>query len=88
MNSTILKFIYLSIHIDEIMESDPLSYFGSLDELIQVIYQGLEKFVVISSVDEDRWKIHLGMWGQEGRWWRGSWSNKDIMHATVRVPHS
>ena len=64
-----------------------LSHFGSLDELIQVIYQGLVKFVVLSNVDDDKWTVLLGLVGQEGRWWQGMWSGNDIMQIVVRIPH-
>ncbi|KAF9047375.1 hypothetical protein BJ165DRAFT_1526693 [Panaeolus papilionaceus] len=56
---------------------DPFVNFSCLDELMQVIYQGLEKFVVISSVS-DKWTIHLGLNGHAGRWWSGSWVDEDI----------
>ncbi|KAH7925934.1 hypothetical protein BV22DRAFT_1088096 [Leucogyrophana mollusca] len=62
------------------MSSDVLSHFGVLDELIQLIYQGFDKFVVLSKVDNSAWTVYLGLQGTEGRWWRGSWSAKDILH--------
>jgi len=57
---------------------DLLSHFGPLDELIQVIYQGHLKFVVLSAVDEVSWTVHVGLSGDEGRWWRGRWTEKDV----------
>ncbi|KAJ6593620.1 hypothetical protein B0H19DRAFT_1091210 [Mycena capillaripes] len=59
------------------MSTDVMANFGALDELVQVIYQGMEKYVVLSSVD-DKWNIHLGLTGPEGRWWRGSWGAADV----------
>ena len=67
------------------MTSDVLSHFGALDELIQIIYEGVERFVLLSNVDEASWTIHLGLQGPEGRWWRGRWLEKDILHLTVRL---
>ncbi|KZP12351.1 hypothetical protein FIBSPDRAFT_1050070 [Athelia psychrophila] len=61
-----------------------LSHFGALDELIQIIYEGIERFVLLSSIDDigQEWIVHLGLQGPEGRWWRGSWSDKDILRLT------
>ncbi|KAG1742125.1 hypothetical protein EDB19DRAFT_1827786 [Suillus lakei] len=67
------------------MSTDVLSHFGVLDELIQVIYQGLDRFVVLSQVTESAWSIYLGLKGPEGRWWRGSWSAKHIINITNGV---
>jgi hypothetical protein len=70
------------------MSSDVLSHFGVLDELIQVIYEGIERFVLLSKVNDGSWTIYLGLQGPEGRWWRGSWFEKDILHLTVRPSFS
>ncbi|KAJ6497807.1 hypothetical protein C8R45DRAFT_984302 [Mycena sanguinolenta] len=59
------------------MATDIMSCFYALDELIQVIYQGMDKFVILSDV-ADKWNIHLGQTGPEGRWWSGSWSAADV----------
>ncbi|KAF7375923.1 hypothetical protein MSAN_00006700 [Mycena sanguinolenta] len=59
------------------MATDVMSCFYALDELVQVIYQGMEKFVVLSDIS-DKWNIHLGQTGPEGRWWCGSWSAADV----------
>ncbi|KAI0737510.1 hypothetical protein C8Q80DRAFT_1114915 [Daedaleopsis nitida] len=59
-------------------DSDILSHFTSLDELIQVIYQGSSRFVIISSVDDASWTVHVGLTGTEGRWWQGRWTEKDV----------
>ncbi|KAG2072236.1 hypothetical protein BDR04DRAFT_1096808 [Suillus decipiens] len=67
------------------MSTDVLSHFGVLDELIQVIYQGFDRFVVLSQVTESAWSIYLGLKGPEGRWWRGSWSAKHILDITNGV---
>ncbi|KAG2125974.1 hypothetical protein DEU56DRAFT_743289 [Suillus clintonianus] len=64
------------------MSTDVLSHFGVLDELIQVIYQGLDRFVALSQVTESAWSIYLGLKGPEGRWWRGSWSATHILNIT------
>ncbi|KAG1870515.1 hypothetical protein C8R48DRAFT_698912 [Suillus tomentosus] len=70
------------------MSTDVLSHFGVLDELIQVIYQGFDRFVLLSQVTESAWSIYLGLKGPEGRWWRGSWSTKDILNITNGVQPS
>ncbi|KAJ7497042.1 hypothetical protein FB451DRAFT_1209834 [Mycena latifolia] len=61
------------------MSSNVIANFAPLDELVQVIYQGLDKFVVLSDVTGDKWNIHLGLTGPEGRWWRGSWREADVL---------
>jgi hypothetical protein len=66
------------------MVSDTLSHFRSLDELVQVVYQGFSRFVVLSKVDDESWAIHLGLSGQDGRWWRGAWTEEDILQLAVR----
>ncbi|KAH9485213.1 hypothetical protein JR316_0002120 [Psilocybe cubensis] len=58
--------------------SDVLSNFGCLDELTQVIYQSIYKFVVLSTVTDDKWNIFIGLSGTQGRWWRGCWTEDDI----------
>lgn len=67
------------------MSSAVLAHFGVLDELIQIIYQGFERFVLLSKIDDETesWTVHLGLQGPEGRWWRGRWLEKDILHLTV-----
>ena len=57
---------------------DLLTNFSCLDELTQVIYQGICKFVVVSAVSDDTWSVHVGLSGQQGRWWRGSWTEEDV----------
>ena len=52
--------------------------FGALDELIQLIYQGPSKFVVLSSVSDAGWAVHLGLTGAGGRWWEGVWTERDF----------
>ncbi|KAI0365659.1 hypothetical protein BV20DRAFT_724205 [Pilatotrama ljubarskyi] len=59
-------------------DSDAISHFTPLDELIQVIYQGSARFVIISSVDDTSWTVHVGLTGDEGRWWQGRWTEKDV----------
>ncbi|KAF9268759.1 hypothetical protein L218DRAFT_994586 [Marasmius fiardii PR-910] len=55
-----------------------LASFGCLDELTQVIYQGINRFVLLSFVNDQEWTIKLGLAGTEGRWWSGSWNESDI----------
>lgn len=62
-----------------------LSHFGELDELIQVIYQGFDRFVVLSEVSESSWTVYVALKGPEGRWWRGSWSARDVSQFIVRL---
>jgi len=64
-------------------DSDVVSSFSSLDELIQVIYQGSSRFVVISSIDETSWKVRLGLSDSNGRWWEGRWGEKEIRQAVT-----
>ena len=64
-------------------EFDMISHFGAVDELIQLIYQGTNKFVLISAVNNVYWTLHLGLTGNEGRWWKGRWSEKDIFRFLV-----
>ncbi|KAJ6558484.1 hypothetical protein DFH09DRAFT_1162945 [Mycena vulgaris] len=61
------------------MSTNVMANFGALDELVQVIYQGMDKFVVLSDVTDDKWNIHLGLSSPEGRWWRGSWRAADVL---------
>ena len=63
--------------------SGALSNFVCLDELTQVIYQSFYKFVVLSSVSDDEWNVHVGLASQEGRWWRGCWKEEDVLHFFV-----
>lgn len=65
--------------------SEILANFGCLDELTQVIYQGIYKFVVLSTVSDDKWNIYVGLSGSEGRWWRGCWTEKDIHRLFVCI---
>lgn len=69
------------------MSDDILSHFTVLDELIQVIYQSVYRFVVLSSINslEQTWTIHLSMVGKEGKWWRGVWTADNIRTVVVRT---
>ncbi|KAF9528499.1 hypothetical protein CPB83DRAFT_766783 [Crepidotus variabilis] len=58
--------------------SDALANFTCLDELTQVIYQSFYKFVVLSTVTDDKWNVHVGLAGREGRWWHGCWTEEDV----------
>ncbi|KAL0956244.1 hypothetical protein HGRIS_002398 [Hohenbuehelia grisea] len=70
------------------MSLDMLEHLGGLDELVQVIYQGAHRFVVLSSVDSVQWRVHLGLSGHEGRWWRGLWSVDDVLELVGPKPSS
>ncbi|KAI0356269.1 hypothetical protein OH77DRAFT_248085 [Trametes cingulata] len=63
-------------------DSDAISHFTPLDELIQVIYQGSARFVIISAVDDASWTVHVGLTGEEGRWWQGRWTEKNV-HSVI-----
>jgi hypothetical protein len=67
-----------------VMSQDVFSHFGELDELVQVIYHGFERFVLLSNVSDESWMIHVGLLGDEGRWWRGTCSEKEVLQTTVR----
>ena len=58
-----------------------LDSFTPLEDLIQVIYQGLNRFVLLSKVDfdslEPSWIVYLGL-ADDGRWWKGKWVEKDV----------
>ena len=58
-------------------------YFSALDEMIQIVYQGSAKFVLMSRVDYTSWTVHLGLSGPEGRWWRGRWTDEDVKAIAV-----
>ncbi len=61
-----------------------LDEFGPLDELIQVIYQGTSRFVILSNVDDESWTIHVGLVDdQKSGWWRGRWTSYDILKFAV-----
>ncbi|KAH9832271.1 uncharacterized protein C8Q71DRAFT_778246 [Rhodofomes roseus] len=62
-------------------DTDAVSSFSSLDELVQVIYQGSSRFVVLSSIDDTHWKVRLGLSDSNGRWWEGRWGEKEIRQA-------
>lgn len=65
--------------------SSPLTQFQGLDDLVQTIYSGSQRFVLLSHVSEDEWVLNLGHHGKEGRWWRGSWKEADILTLSVRI---
>jgi hypothetical protein len=75
---------HIKILISIAMSADVLANFSCLDELTQVVYQSVHRFVVLSSVS-DAWTIHLGLAGPEGRWWRGGWGEDDILRVVVRT---
>lgn len=63
--------------------SDLLANFSRMDELTQVIYQSIYKFVVLSTVSDSAWNIYVGLNGAQGRWWHGSWTEDDIYRIFV-----
>lgn len=60
-------------------------YFSALDELIQIIYQGSAKFVLMSRVDYSSWNVRLGLSGPEGRWWGGKWTEEKVKSIAVSL---
>lgn len=64
--------------------SSLLSHFTALDERIQLHYQGSSRFVILSKVTDEAWVVHLGL-AREGRWWKGSWMEKDILEIAVSL---
>lgn len=68
------------------MTTDIISNLSPLDELIQLIYQSIHQFVVMSSVTHDKWTVHVGMVGAAGRWWRGVWEEKNVVNVIVSLP--
>ncbi|EJD03435.1 uncharacterized protein FOMMEDRAFT_156843 [Fomitiporia mediterranea MF3/22] len=71
---------YQDPHVTK-MSINTFDAFGPLDDLIQVIYQGSFRFVLLSRVDFDSllpsWKIHIGL-ADKGRWWQGKWEEGDV----------
>ncbi|PPQ93664.1 hypothetical protein CVT25_012723 [Psilocybe cyanescens] len=65
--------------------SEVLANFSCLDELTQVIYQSIYKFVVLSTVTDGRWNIYIGLSGPQGRWWHGFWTEADIHRIFVCI---
>ncbi|KAL1747083.1 hypothetical protein HDZ31DRAFT_80777 [Schizophyllum fasciatum] len=57
---------------------DIFSNFSCLDDVIQVIHQGTDKFVLTSTVTKDSWDIHISLEGRRGRWWEGQWQEADV----------
>jgi hypothetical protein len=68
------------------MSSDIFSNFSALDELIQIIYQSIYKFVAVSLVKDDCWTVYVGLSDSDGRWWKGSWTEADVHGVLVGVP--
>ena len=46
--------------------------------------KSIYKFVVLSSVTDDRWTVYMGLSDSEGRWWKGSWEDRDVHAILVR----
>jgi hypothetical protein len=71
------------------MADDALLSFTGLDELIQLVYQGASRFVVVSRVDDHAWTLHVALSPsgstQGARWWCGRWTGEDILGAVVRA---
>lgn len=62
---------------------DVFSNFGALNELVQVVYQGSSRFVLLSQVDDASWKLHVGLSGPGGRWWSGKWTSESVLSIAV-----
>lgn len=67
------------------MTTDVLSHFAKLNGLIQTISRGSERFVLVSRVNAAAWTVHVGLQGPEGKWWKGTWTPKDILDIVVRL---
>jgi hypothetical protein len=65
--------------------TDVMGNFSPMDELIQLIYQNIYQFVVMSSVTLDKWTVYVGMVGDAGRWWRGVWEEQDVIGVVVSM---
>ncbi|KAK2467858.1 hypothetical protein APHAL10511_000153 [Amanita phalloides] len=52
---------------------------GNVKDVV-VIYQSVYRFVILSSVTDDEWVIHVGLADSQGRWWQGEWSEHDVRH--------
>ncbi|EKM80772.1 hypothetical protein AGABI1DRAFT_71284, partial [Agaricus bisporus var. burnettii JB137-S8] len=65
--------------------TDIMGNFSPMDELIQLIYQNIYQFVVMSSVTFDKWTVYVGMVGEAGRWWRGFWEERDVISVVVSI---
>ncbi|KAL1756249.1 hypothetical protein FB107DRAFT_211767 [Schizophyllum commune] len=57
---------------------DLFSNFSCLDDIIQVIHQGSDKFVLTSSVTKDAWEVHVSHEDRQGRCWKGQWQESDV----------
>lgn len=70
-----------------------LENFSALDELIQVLYEGASRFVLIShltgvdSGTDVKWNIYLGLneVGKGARWWMGWWTEEDVAKVAVSL---
>ena len=72
-------------------ETDLFDALTALDDLIQVIYQGVDRFVLlsrlhlpfsfsaptISSEPSPHWDLYLGH-ADKARWWRAHWKEADV----------
>ncbi|ETW76974.1 hypothetical protein HETIRDRAFT_388552 [Heterobasidion irregulare TC 32-1] len=61
------------------MVESVLDNFAVLDEVVQLVYRGSSRFIVLSHVKDDAWLLHVGL-TQEGRWWQGRWLENDVLH--------
>ena len=69
------------------MAESVLDNFTVLDEVVQLVYQGSSRFVVLSHVKDNAWLLHAGL-AREGRWWQGKWLENDVLHFVVRCLRS
>jgi hypothetical protein len=60
-----------------------------LDDLVHLIYQSLNRFVLVSTVSDECWVINLGLRagaipGSRAKWWRARLSESDLLNHAVR----
>ena len=58
--------------------SDDLTFHHS-----KVLYHSTSCFVLLSNVETAAWVVELGLVDGGNRWWRGSWSEKDVLKLVV-----
>jgi hypothetical protein len=85
-DSDFFYYRHLYLTMDSSDSADVFSHFGALDDLIQLLYQGQSRFVLLSNVADSDWTIHLRLSGQEGRCWRGKWLESDVTKIVVSSP--
>lgn len=51
----------------------------------EVLYHSTYCFILISNVQTMAWEIELGLVSGDNRWWRGSWSEQDVLKLMVCI---